>query len=211
LEQFRALNPAVGDRLVRACRPIGAERRPDGRLLLVLGCWVPADRAWLGEPDTIQILERGLKQILEERIEVLVTGWPAGDGEPDAPPDPLAGLSEELRAVGLRCGGSINRAFFAATARRGLIFECHFPILNYRLDFALPSHRVGVEIEGWNWRSWARPGAAERREREQSLGYEGWSILWFSGDEILRHLDRSVDEVARLVASRRRRNGAYPE
>ncbi len=205
VEQFHAMNPAVGDRLARAGRPIGAERRPDGRLLLVLGCWVPTDRVWLAAPDTTQMLERGLKQLLEERIEVLVTFWPAGDGAPESPPDPLAGLSEEIRATGLASGGAINRAFFAAAARRGMIFECHFPVLNYRLDFALPTQRVGVEIEGWNWRAWARPGAADRREREQTLGFEGWTVIWFTGDEILHHLDRSVDDVARVVARRRSR------
>jgi len=206
-EQLIALNPAIGNRLARACRPIGAERRPDGRVLLVLGCWVPEDRRFLADPGAIQLLERGFKQLLEERIEVRVTTWPAGDGPPEQPPDPLAGLSDELRATGLASGGSINRSFFAAAARRGIIFTSGYPVLNYRLDFALPQQQVGVEIEGWDWRAWTRPGAIDRREREQTLGYEGWTIRWFTGEEILNHLERSVDEVARLVNDRGGRRG----
>jgi very-short-patch-repair endonuclease len=156
------------------------------------------------------MLERGFKQVLEERIEVLIAPWPAGDGEPDLPPDPLAGLSEEARAIGLACGGAIKRAFFAAAARRGMQFECGVPVLQYRLDFALPAERVGVEIEGWDWRTWSRPGAADRREREQTLGYEGWTIFWFSGDDIMKRLDRSVDEVAQAVTRRRQGRSINP-
>jgi very-short-patch-repair endonuclease len=202
LDRFRLLNPSLGDRLARACRPIGAERRPDGRLLLVLGCWVPSDRAFLSDEGTIELLQRGFVQLLEERIEVLVAGWPAGDGEPDAPPDPLVGLPEQLRAAGVACGGAIKRSLFAALIARGIDFECNYPVLNYRLDFALPRFRIGIEVEGWNWRAWTRPGAAERREREQSLGYEGWTILWFTGAEILNQLDRSVEQVVQLAQRR---------
>jgi very-short-patch-repair endonuclease len=209
LERFRDLNPALGDRLTRACRPISAERRPDGRLLLVLGCWVPADRTFLSDDDTIQMLQRGFKQMLEERIEVLVTSWPAGDGTPDNAPDPLAALPEPIRAAGVASAGTLRRSLFAAVALRGYVFECNYPVLNYRLDFALPQLRVGVEVEGWDWRAWTRPNAVDRREREQSLGYEGWTILWFTGSEILYHLDRAVEDVVR-TANRRRGGSSGP-
>lgn len=201
--RLQQADPTLADRLGRSARPIAAERRPDGRLLLILGDWVPTDRAALEEPVNLHRLQDSLKGLLEERIEVLVTGWPAGDGVPDHPPDPLAGLPDLVRAAGLDCGGVLKRVFFAAAAQQGIIFDCGYPVLNYRLDFALPRQRVGVEIEGWNWRAWARPGAAERREREQSLGFEGWSILWFTGEEILRQRDRVVDEVTRLINRRR--------
>lgn len=203
LEILRDLNPSLGAELARSTRPIEAERRPDGRLLLVLGCWVPTDRTDLNRTDVRQMLERSLKQVLGESIELLVTEWPAGDGTPDNPPDPLDGLPEALRAVGATCGGALMRSFFAQAARRGIVFECQYPVLNYRLDFALPRLRIGVEIGGWGWRAWTRPTAIERREREQGLGAEGWTVLWFTGEEILRHLDRSLDEVARLVGENR--------
>lgn len=196
------MNPALGNEVARSTRPIEAERRPDGRLLLVLGCWVADDRVDLNQPDVHQMLERGLRQLLGEPIVLLVTDWPAGDGPPDQPPDPLAGLPEQLRAAGAACGGVLWRSFFAAAARRGIIFDCQYPVLNYRLDFALPRRRVGVEIGGWGWRAWTRPNAVGRREREGELGAEGWTILWFTGQEILHELDHSVDEVARVVARR---------
>lgn len=202
--RLRKANAPLADLLSRSARPIAAERRPDGRLLLVLGCWVAADRATLEEPNTLLYLQDSFKGLLEERVELLITEWPARDGAPDEPPDPLRGLPDEVRALGVGCGGVLKRTFFAEAARRGIVFDCGYPVLNYRLDFALPRQRLGVEIEGWNWRAWARPGAAERREREQTLGFEGWTVLWFTGEEILRHLDESVEAVTRALAGRRR-------
>jgi very-short-patch-repair endonuclease len=210
LEQFQAFDSPIGTRLARSCRPIGADRRSDGRLLLVLGCWVAADRAFLEDQNTTQAIERGLKQAIDERVEVLIAPWPAGDGEPDAPPDPLADLPEEARVTGVASGGAIKRAFFAAAYRRGMEFEVGVPVLQYRLDFALPIERVGVEIEGWDWRGRIQSEADEPREREQSLGYEGWTIFWFSGEDVLDRLDRSVDEVAQLVERRRSRRAQGP-
>ncbi len=208
LEILRDMNPSLGAELARSTRPIEAERRPDGHLLLVLGCWVAADRHDLNSPRVHETVERSLRQVLGEPLEILVTEWPAGDGTPDNPPDPLAGLPDALREVGASCGGALVRSFFAEAARRGIIFECQYPVLNYRLDFALPRLRVGVEIGGWGWRAWTRPGAIERREREQRLGAEGWTVLWFTGEEILYHRDQAVDEVERLVGQRRAAGGA---
>ncbi len=203
VERFGALNPALGARLERSTRPIAAERRPDGRLLLVLGCWVPADRTFLSAPDVVEMLERGLARLMDEKFDILVTHWPAGDGLPDQAPDPLAGLSEDEHAVGIACGGAIHRSFFAAAVRRGIVFECQVPVLHYRLDFAQPRLHLGVQIGGWQWRNWTRPNAVGRREREQELGSEGWTVLWFTGQEILDHLDQSIDEVVRVAAQHR--------
>ena len=203
VERFKALNPMLGTALDRSTRPIAAERRPDGRLLLVLGCWVPADRSLLSAPEVVENLERGFARLLDEKFDVLVTRWPAGDGQPDQAPDPLAGLPEEQRMIGATCGGALHRSFFAAAARRGILFDCQQPVLHYRIDFALPRLRLGVQIGGWEWRNWTHPHAIGRREREQELGAEGWTIVWFTGEEILNHLDRAVDDVAHLITQRR--------
>jgi len=207
VERLIGLNPALGEELARSSRPIEAERRPDGRILMVLGCWVPGARADMSRSDVHDMLEHAFKQLLGESIQLLVTDWPAGDGPPDLPPDPLNGLPEALKDVGITCRGALARSFFAAAARRGIYFECQYPVLNYRLDFALPRQRIGVELGGWGWRAWTRPNAIERREREQGLGAEGWTILWFTGEEILHHLDRSIEEVVRLVGQRRPSDG----
>ena len=61
--------------------------------------------------------------------------------------------------------------------------------MNYRLDFALPRERVGVEIIGWDG---PRPGRTARWEREQELGAESWRILYFSGADVHRDVERCV-------------------
>src|SRR5690348_7297757 len=104
------MNPAIGNEIARSTRPIEAERRPDGRLLLVLGCWVPADRADLNRPDLHGMVQRAFKQLTGESIEILVTDWPAGNGDPDNPPDPLGDLPEAMRDAGATCGGALLRS-----------------------------------------------------------------------------------------------------
>lgn len=195
LARLRVVQPRLADLLEQSCRPIAAERRPDGRLTLVLGCWVPSDRAELAKPGNIATLEVALKRLMDEPIQVIVAQWPGGDAGRGEPPDPLRGLPPAAQAIGAQCGSAIHRAFFAAAFRRGLRFRCQYPVLNYRIDFALPSNRLGVEIGGWAWRSWTRGHQVGLRDREQALGAEGWRILWFTGQEVLENPERCVDQV----------------
>ncbi|MBI2941816.1 MAG: DUF559 domain-containing protein [Chloroflexi bacterium] len=186
--------PRLSELLARSCRPIAAERRPEGRLVVAIGCWVAADRRLL-DAATVAGLETRLKRMLDEKVQVVVTGWPGGDGEPDVSPDPLAGLPADVRAASSR-GPTLHRWFFANAVRRGMELRYQYPVLHYRLDFADVAKHVGIEIGGWCWRRWSRANAAVRREREQSLLGEGWRIHWFTGEEVLTDVGRCLDVVA---------------
>lgn len=94
------------------------------------------------------------------------------------------------------CESALERQFFARAWQRGLYLSCQVPVLNYRLDFALPRERLGAEIIGWDG---PRPGRTARWEREQQLGAESWQILYFSGAEVHKNVDRCLDD---LVAER---------
>jgi len=207
VDRLRASQPKLAGLLQSSCRPIAAERQPNGRLTLVLGCWSPTARQELQTPASVTILDAALKRLLDEPISVVIACWPGGNSETDEPPDPLRDLPEAERAIGATCGSAIHRAFFAAAFKRRLHFRCQYPVLHYRLDFALPAERLGVEIGGWEWRRWARGRAGEYREREQALGAEGWRILWFTGQEALEDPARCLDQidVARRTGRRPRR------
>lgn len=202
LVRLRALQPRLTGLLEHSCRPIAAERRPDGRLTLVLGCWVPSDRGELGRPGNVSALEMALKRLMDEPIQVVVAQWPGGDAERGEPPDPLRDLSSTAHAIGAQCGSAIHRAFFAAAYRRGLRFQCQYPVLSYRIDFALPPNRLGVEIGGWAWRSWTRAHQVGLRDREQALGAEGWRILWFTGQEALEDRDGCLAQIEEALTRR---------
>lgn len=190
----------IGQAARRSCRPIAAERRTDGRLTLVLGCWWPPDLNALQQPASTARLNDALSEFLDDQARVTLAPWPGGMAPPRPgpepeevdPPDVLAGLPLEAREAAQPCESALQRLLFARAWARGAQLVCQYPALNYRLDFALPSARVGVEVIGWEG---PRPGRATRWEREQQLSADSWKVLYFSGAQVHRHVERCVDEL----------------
>jgi very-short-patch-repair endonuclease len=193
---------AIGRATRRSCRAVAAERRDDGRLTLALGCWWPPDLELLRQPATHARLEAALGEFLDDQVRLALVAWPGGMApprpglEPDevAPPDVLAGLPSEARETAAACESAIERLFFACAWRRGLRLTPQYPVLNYRIDFALPSERLGAEIIGWDG---PRPRRTARWERDQQLGAEAWQIVYFSAAEVHRDAERCVAELER--------------
>jgi very-short-patch-repair endonuclease len=205
--------PLLGRAARRSCRPIAAERRADGRLTLTLASWWPPDLHELRVPASISRLDSALSEFLDDQVRTTIVAWPGGmappEPEPDpdevAPPDLLAGLPPEAREQASACESALQRQFFAQAWRQGLRLVPQHPVLNYRLDFAAPRDRVGVEIVGWEG---PRPGRTDRWEREQQLGAESWRILYFSGQEVHSDVDRCVQALARAVRGSGGRRGS---
>jgi very-short-patch-repair endonuclease len=192
--------PALGRATRRACRPIAAERRDDGRLTLVLGCWWPPDLRQLEQPASLSRLDAALSEFLDDQVQSRLAAWPGGMAPPEpgpepdevAPPDILGGLSAEARQAAQPTESALQRLLFAHAWRRGLRLVCQYPALNYRLDFALPRARVGAEVIGWDG---PRAGPTARWERQQRLGAEAWRVLYFSGAEVHCRVERCVDRL----------------
>ena len=191
----------LGPLLRRSCRPIAAERREDGRLTLAIGCWWPPDLNELREAAETTRLDSALSEVLDDQVRATIVPWPGGMApprpgpEPDEvpPPDLLSGLPPEAREAARACESALQRSLFAQAWRRGLRLVCQYPTLNYRLDFALPQARVAAEVVGWDG---PRANRTARWEREQQLGAESWRVLYFSGLEVHRQVDRCVDAIA---------------
>jgi very-short-patch-repair endonuclease len=201
-------DPEIGRPLRRSARPIAAERELDGRLTLALGCWWPPDLTHLTRPQAEHRLQAALSQFLEDQVNLLLVAWPGAQAqvadeaaaqaaEEIPPPDPLDGLPRRAREAAARCESALQRHLFGAAWRRGLELTCQYPILNFRLDFALPGERVAAEVVGWHG---PRPGQVARWEREQELGAESWRVLYFAGVAVYENVERCVDA---LVAARR--------
>lgn len=191
--------PALGVPLGRSCRPIAAERYPDGKLLTVLGCWWAPDLAALGEPVALQRLGETIGSMLEDEIAARIVAWPAGmaaraarGDDPVTEPDLLAGVPERLRPEADRCESALERWLFARALSRGLQLECQYVIDHYRVDFAVPRFRVAAEVLGWE----ARQGP---REREARLGEQRWRVLWFSGEEVHADADGCIAALGRSL------------
>jgi len=81
-------------------------------------------------------------------------------------------------------------------ALTGLVTQHH--VQNYRLDFALPEARIGIEIDGHAYHS--GPDAFHNdRVRQRRLEMEGWRLIRFSGREACNDPYRCVREAAALV------------
>ncbi|UPZ27689.1 DUF559 domain-containing protein [Streptomyces sp. LRE541] len=74
----------------------------------------------------------------------------------------------------------------------------------YRIDFALPDDKIGIELDGYTWHS--NPKAfTQDRARQRELELHGWRIIRFSGAEVNSDAGDCVRQAAQLAASFRRR------
>ncbi|WFS01845.1 endonuclease domain-containing protein [Rhizobium tumorigenes] len=69
----------------------------------------------------------------------------------------------------------------------GLSFRRQMPIAGYIVDFACPSHRLIVEVDG------SQHGDSEAvsydQQRTLRLQQDGWTVLRFWNDDILKDID----------------------
>ncbi|MEJ6781490.1 endonuclease domain-containing protein [Aminobacter sp. Piv2-1] len=79
----------------------------------------------------------------------------------------------------------------------GLGFRRQLPIAGYIVDFACPSHKLIVELDG------SQHAIAENVEldaaRSQKLKSLGWTILRFWNDDVLRDIDNVCSHIAAVA------------
>lgn len=73
-----------------------------------------------------------------------------------------------------------------------------YKVGSYRLDFALPSRKVGIELDGYRTHS-STKAIADDRKRQRWLEANGWYIIRFGGLEVFQDADGCVREAAELV------------
>lgn len=82
----------------------------------------------------------------------------------------------------------------------GLGFRRQFPIGPYIVDFACPTHRIIIEVDG----SQHNDPDALRYDRERSgfLEASSWAVLRFTNDDVLKDIEGVCQHIA-VVASER--------
>lgn len=68
----------------------------------------------------------------------------------------------------------------------------------YRIDFALPDKKIGIELDGHAWHS-DRETFTKDRARQRELELDGWRLIRFSGAEINADADDCVRQAAALA------------
>lgn len=81
---------------------------------------------------------------------------------------------------------------------KGLVRQ--FKVDHYRLDFALPELRIGIEIDGLAFHSDQRSFTRDR-VRERQLEMQGWRILRFAASEVLHSPEKCVSEASHWIIS----------
>ncbi len=75
----------------------------------------------------------------------------------------------------------------------GLGFRRQYPVAGYIVDFACPAHKLIVELDGSQH---AEPANAEADAiRTQRLEQDGWTILRFWNDDVVRDMDNVCQHI----------------
>ncbi len=74
---------------------------------------------------------------------------------------------------------------------------------HYRLDFAVPDLKIGIEIDGFESHSDTQDIAADRK-RQRDLEAIGWTIIRFGGQEVYDDPAYCAEEALRFIRSKRR-------
>lgn len=79
----------------------------------------------------------------------------------------------------------------------GLAFRRQLPVAAYIVDFACPSHKIIVELDGFQH---AEDAAANYdQQRTQTFEELGWTVLRFWSDDILKDIDNVCLHIIRTV------------
>ena len=79
----------------------------------------------------------------------------------------------------------------------GLSFRRQMPIAGYIVDFACPTHKIVVEVDGSGHARSDTLLADE--ERNQKLAAHGWTILRFWNDDVLKDIDGVCTHILRVI------------
>lgn len=116
-----------------------------------------------------------------EPLRKAMAGLPLGRKPPDSV---LESLAAEL---------------FTASGLQGWIF--HPRVRGFELDFAFPTAKVNIEVDGWAWHR--SPDAFERdRRRDAELAAEGWVVLRFTWRQVTRQPGWVAQTVRTTIARR---------
>jgi very-short-patch-repair endonuclease len=69
----------------------------------------------------------------------------------------------------------------------------------FRIDFAVPRIKVGIELDGYRDHSSSRD-ITNDLARQRQLGYAGWYIVRFGGSEVYHNPEQCVRDAARMAA-----------
>lgn len=115
----------------------------------------------------------------------------------------FAGMSERTLIHKLErrlCESPIEEMFWDAAAKALPGIEPAYSVGPYRLDFAIPDRKVGIELDGHEYHSTVDQRTSDA-QRQRWLERQGWRLLRFTGAEVFASPGGCVVEVEAFLAS----------
>ncbi|MGB3874771.1 MAG: DUF559 domain-containing protein [Shinella zoogloeoides] len=88
----------------------------------------------------------------------------------------------------------------------GLSFRRQMPVAGYIVDFACPAHRIVVELDGSQHAT--DTSLRYDADRTRRLEADGWTVLRFWNDDVLKDMDNVCRHILAVVEERRNREPA---
>lgn len=79
----------------------------------------------------------------------------------------------------------------------------HLVIAGHEVDFAFPTERVAVEVDGWATHG-RREAFEQDRARDLAIAAHGWIVVRLTWRALTRRPDAAIDQLQAVLASRRR-------
>lgn len=78
-------------------------------------------------------------------------------------------------------------------------FKGVVPDRRFRIDIALPSLRIAVEVDGWAYHGQHRNAHAADRTRQNLVAVQGWLVLRFTTGQIFKKMDGVIATIESAV------------
>lgn len=80
-----------------------------------------------------------------------------------------------------------------------LEFKGAIPKRKFSLDIAIPSLKIAIEVDGWQYHGKYKESHTRDRERQNLLTLAGWRILRYTAKQINESIESCVSEIESLV------------
>jgi len=94
---------------------------------------------------------------------------------------------------------SLERKFKDLLDGIGIFYEQQYPIKQFFVDFAIPSLKIAIEVDGNYWHQ--DKDKARDYLRQKEIEAEGWFVLRYSEDQINECLEEVSKEVSNIVCN----------
>ena len=80
-----------------------------------------------------------------------------------------------------------------------LEFKGAIPKRRFSLDIAIPSLKIAIEVDGWQYHGKYKESHTRDRERQNLLTLAGWRVLRYTAKQINENIENCVNEIEGLI------------